>query len=102
MDSTWSNRNCWKDFQHTFLNDLEAKGLFISRADRQRVKSIKKLYLHTLVPYCRLDEFQDLGKHTSYSSQNINEEMSGILRKEKQMSGSTSCNDCAEWIRRFT
>lgn len=60
MDSTWSNCNCWKHVQHSFLNDLEAKGLFISRADRQRVKPFNKLHLHSLVPHCRLDEVQDL------------------------------------------
>lgn len=55
LDSTWCNCYCWKHVQHSFLNDLEAKGLFISRAHRQRVKPINKLYLHSLVPHSRLD-----------------------------------------------
>lgn len=56
LNSTWSNCNCWKHVQHSFLDDLEAKGFFITRADRQRVKPINKFHFHSLVPYCQLDE----------------------------------------------
>lgn len=63
--STWSNCNGWKHVQHSFLNDLEAKGHFIRGADRERIKPVNKLYLHTVVAYCRLNEVQDLDE-TAY------------------------------------
>lgn len=49
---TWSNRNGWKHVQHSFFNDLEAKGYFIRGADRERIKPFNKLYRHTVIPYC--------------------------------------------------
>lgn len=104
LDSTWGNCNTWKHGQDCFFNDLEPKGGFIIAADRQRVKPIYQLYLHTFIPYCGLDEVQHLWKETAQIM--LNSEFSWWERQnskeENQISHATSCNDCAEWIRRFT
>ena len=60
LDSTWSNRNCWKQVQHSFLYDLIAKGHLIRGADGQRVKSMNEFYFHSLVSDGSLYEVQDL------------------------------------------
>lgn len=100
--STWSNCDCWEHVQHCFLNDLEAKGPLIGGAHRQRVKPFNELHLHTVVPNCRLDEVQDLDEtaciffSSEYSLWDVH------ISQKQRISDSTSCNDCAEWIRRFT
>lgn len=75
QDSTWSYCHRWKHIQNSFLDDLKAKGPFISRADWQRVKAINKLHFHSGVPDCRLNEAHDLEKTsdvviTEYTQQN--------------------------------
>lgn len=80
---TWGNCYCRKQVQNGPLNDLEAKGLLVWGADRQRVEPIHQFNADSLVSHRGLNEVQDLEGRAERRHSNLN--IPGVINHKRYL-----------------